>query len=292
MMCAIKWLTLLVLAGLVLPAWGGDKDDWGQRLAGDNEPAAVSTGVMGMSGEDLQTYTETETAETDEETPDDFIVNRRRFVMREMMFNADWNTDPTAVPAFIEQLKRRTGMKALALSPRKALSFSSPELVDWPFVFMTAHNAFSLSETDLKTLRNYLQHGGFVYADDCLYGFPFGQAFPGELRRTLPDAEFQPLDPKSPVYGTILRQKYAWTKTNEAGLPGVMKPNFWHFIDVGGHMAVLYTPQDIGCLWEISSPPTPANPLGAGMHSQDRIPGLREAAYELGVNIVIYSMLH
>ena len=37
--------------------------------------------------------------------PDDFIRNRRRFVIREMKFNADWDTDPTSLPALVDQLK-------------------------------------------------------------------------------------------------------------------------------------------------------------------------------------------
>lgn len=287
------FLTLLALCGSVAGlAAARTADDWGALLSGNAEEAQAVTGVMGMSAEDLQSYIEEEEDLADEEVPGDFIPGRRRLVMREMMFNSDWNTDPTAVPAFVEQFRRRTGMNATALSPRNALDFSDPELSDWPLVYMTAHNAFSFSEPDLKNLRRYLEQGGFLYIDDCLYGFPFGQALPGELRRALPDSELTPLDPKHPVFGTILRQQYNWDKTNEAGLPTVMKPNFWHYIALGGYMAVLLTPQDIGCLWEISSPPTPSNPLGAGMHSSDRIPGLREAAYRLGVNVILYSMLH
>ncbi|TFG85572.1 MAG: DUF4159 domain-containing protein [Gemmatimonadales bacterium] len=285
---AALWALCLGLAA----ACADEADNWGALLGSEEVRAAAPAGILGMSADDLQNYSEAEEALADEEVPDDFIQGRRRFVLREMMFNAGWTTAPTAVPAFVEQLKRRTGMKALALSPRKAMTFASPELTDWPFIFMTAHNAFSLSEAEQKGLRTYLLRGGFLYIDDCLYGFPFGQAVPGELQRALPEAEFKRLEPKQPVYGVILKQKYGWDKTNEAGLPGVMRPNFWQYIEIGGHMAVLYTPQDIGCLWEISSPPTPSNPLGAGMHSQDRVPGLREAAYELGVNIVIYSMTH
>ena len=180
MRIGMTWAAAFVaLAWLALQARAADADDWGARLSGEGDRPAARTGVIGMTAEDLQSYTEAAAAEEDDETPEDFIADRRRFVMREMMFNADWNTDPTAVPAFVEQFKRRTGMKATALSPRKPLAFSSPELTDWPFVYMTAHNAFTFSEADQKVLRNYLQHGGFLYVDDCLYGFPFGQALPG-----------------------------------------------------------------------------------------------------------------
>lgn len=287
-------LLLLALLALALPVAAESLPDWGHMLAGGDAPAAAAdTGIVGMSAEEMASYTVEmrETADS-EEPPEDFVRGRRRFVMREMKFNADWDTDPTAVPAFIEQFKRRTGLEALALQPRKPLAFDSAELTDWPFIYLTAHNAFTLSEADVRNLRNYFLKGGFMYADDCLFGFPFGQAFPGEMSRSLPESEFKRLDPKDPVFGLVLKQFYGWAQVNEAGLPTVFKPNSLQIMEIGGHIALVYTPLDIGCLWEISSPPSPANPLGGAMHNMDLIPGLREAGYRLGLNVVIYSMLH
>ena len=45
--------------------------------------------------------------------------------------------------------------------------------------------AFTLSDQELAGLRKYLKNGGFLYADDCLFGFPFGPAFHGEMRRVV-----------------------------------------------------------------------------------------------------------
>ena len=288
----ILQLFFLPLLTLSLFAEGVDKDDWASELLGAAR-SPESTGILGMSSDDLESYVSTRALdEGDDEVPDDFIQHRRRFVIREMKFNADWETDPTALPAFIDQFKRRTGMKALALQPRKPLSFEDEELTDWPFIYMTAHNAFSLSEDESRGLRHYLDNGGFLNADDCLYGFPFGKSFPGQMSKVYSDREMTPLDPKHAVFGVALKQLFHWEKTNEVGLPMVMKPNAFSYLEVDGYMAVLYTPHDLGCHWEISSPPTPSNPIGVGMHNLDRIPGSRETAYRMGVNLVIFSMLH
>lgn len=278
---------------LAFPGWCEEGEDWGAVLSGQSVSGQLGTGIMGMSTEELETYVQSEEEEgEDEEVPEDFVRQRRRFVIREMKFNADWDTDPTALPAMVAQYKRRTGYEALALQPRDPLAFDDPRLVDWPFIYMTAHNAFTLNEEEIKGLRNYLARGGFLYTDDCLYGFPFGVAFPGEMSRVLPESEWTPLDPKHPVFGTVLRQKYSWDKTNEAGLPMQFKPNFLHYFEIDGYMAILLTPHDIGCAWEISSPPTPANPLGGSMHNLDRIPGRRECTYRIGVNIFLFAMMH
>ncbi len=268
--------------------------DWIATLSGKASDTPVDTGVIGLSADELSAVlANPEQTEADAEVPQDFVRNRRRFVIREMKFNADWDTDPTSLPAMVDQFRRRTGMDAQALQPRKPLTFDDPELFDWPHIFMTAHNAFTLSEAETAGLRRYLDFGGFLHADDCLYGFPFGPAFHSELKKVYPDKELVPLEPAHPVFGTLLKQKFSWASLNEVGLPRVLKQNAFEYLEVGGHLSVLYTPPDLGCMWEISSPPTPSNPLGAGMHSIDSMnPGGREAAYRMGVNIIFYNLTH
>jgi len=271
-------------------------ENWAATLgaAEEQDTAIADTGVVGMSTDELQAYAaaNADSGEADTEVPDDFLKNRRRFVIREIKFNSDWDTDPTSLPAMIEQFKRRTGMDAQALQPRKPLTFDDPELIDWPFIFMTAHNAFTLSDAELAGLRRYLNNGGFLHSDDCLYGMPFGPAFHREMRKAYPEKDLKQFDLSSPNVGVMLKQKHAWDQTNEAGLPSTLGSNAFEYLDLDGRMMVLYTPPDLGCMWEISSPPTPTNPLGTGMHNMDRIPGRREAAYRMGINIIFYAMTH
>ncbi|HYE05583.1 MAG TPA: DUF4159 domain-containing protein, partial [Planctomycetota bacterium] len=267
------------LAALALPAVA--LEDWAAE-GGDE------SGVLGMSAAELDDYaaSQGEGPQADDEKPQAFVRGRRRFVMREFKFNSDWDTDPTSLPAMVEQFKRLTGMDAQAMQPRQPLTMDAAELTDWPFVFMTAHNAFTLSEADIASLRTWLERGGFLHADDCLYGFPFGPAFHGEMRKVFPEQELRPIPVDKPELANLMRQKYAMSD-NEAGLPKQLGTNPFEFMDVGGRMAVLYTPPDIGCFWEISTPPTPSNPLGGGMHNMGNEP--RAVAYRMGVNIIFYA---
>jgi len=285
----------LACASSIVSADDVASDNWtatlGQAEQAESTPA--DSGVVGMSSDELQAYGSADVGdEGDTEVPDDFVRNRRRFVVREMRFNSDWDTDPTSLPAMIEQYKRRTGLDAQALQPRKPLTFDDPELVDWPFIFMTAHNAFTLSDSEVAGLRRYLNNGGFLHSDDCLYGMPFGPAFHREMRKAYPDKELTQFNLSNSNMGMVLKQKHAWDQTNEAGLPGVLGSNAFEYLELDGRMMALYTPPDLGCMWEISSPPTPTNPLGTGMHNMDRVPGRREAAYRMGINIIFYAMTH
>jgi len=211
--------------------------------------------------------------------------------VREIKFDSDWDTDPTAVPALVDQFKRRTGMDAYALVPRKPLTFDDPELFDWPFAFMTAHYAFTLSEAEENGLRKFADRGCFLWADDCLQGQTFGPAFESTMRKLFPESEFEPIDVNHEVLGLVYKQKYTFASVHESGIPRTLRnANPWVGVILNGHLAAGYSPQDIGCGWEISSPPTPSNPIGSSMHSW--LQEESEAAYRLGLNIMFYALLH
>jgi len=289
---------MLAILLMTLPAGatiGADADDWAAYLGGRGDDEGDVSQVIGMSTDELESYAaEQEVDEAaDEEKPDTFMRGRRRVVVREMKFNTDWDCDPTAVPAMVNQFRRLTGMDAQAFIPCKPVTFDSDELFDYPFVYMTAHYAFKFSDAESEGFRKYVDRGGFIMADDCLYGQTFGPAFAGELAKIFPEAKLIEVDHKDPVAGMILKQKFSF-HAGEAGIPrSFMNQNPWQGIYLGGNLGVLYTPQDIGCAWEISSPPTPSNPLGAGMHGADlQGPDNRLNAYKLAVNVILFSMLH
>ena len=291
-------LLILSFGLMLLIAASGrcDEDAWESILGTAAEGAAeADSGIIGMTSEELESYAKEEemAAGGDDEIPEVFIRGRRRLVLREIKFNSDWDCDPTAIPALVDQFRRRTGMAAQALMPRRPLTFDSRELLDWPFVFMSAHYAFNFSEAESKGLRLFVERGGFVHADDCLYGQTFGPAFQGEMSRIFPECEFAVIDPKHPVYGMIYKQKYTFSDAHETGIPKAYRnANPFLGVILNGYLSIVYSPQDLGCQWEISSPPTPSKPLGAGMHGSDMFPGLREAAYRIGINIIMYSLLH
>ena len=286
-------LTLGVVAGEG-PVSPAASEDWSSALSGGGDEA--DTGVLGMTSGDLDTYVTAQggAGEADPEPEESFTRNRRRFVMREFKFGADWDCDPTALPAFIEQYKLRTEKDAMTPLPRRPLTFDSPDLFDWPFVYMTSHNGFALSDAEIAGLRRYLSRGGFLYCDDC-QGSP-GQCYLSlrrELKRVFPDNDgMKPFNLETPNFGMLLHQKYSWDGVNEAGLPMGLKTKPFECLAIDGHMVAILSTPDIGCGWEVASPPTPSNPLGMGMHNLDNFAPMRENSYEMGVNIVFYAMSH
>ena len=265
--------------------WGGDIGDVGEAAPAD------TSGILGFDAQEYFAESDEEEG-VDDEPVENFVPQRRRLVIRELTHNSDWDTDPTALPALIDQYKRQTGLDGYAFVPRAGLDWTDPEIFQWPLLYITGHNAFTLTDEDAAAMARYVRQGGFLFFEDCLYGFPFGKAAHSEIRKMFPELAFERIDHTDPVLGHIFKMKYSWPQVNEAGLPDPQRPHYWEAIFIDGRIAVLYTPQDLGCAWEISSPPTPSNPLGGAMHNLDRLPGQRETAYALGINIMLYVLTH
>ena len=117
-----------------------------------------------------------------------------------------WGTDlepnaPRAIPKLVEAMNRFTGIEARV---DNHLFIDSSELFETPFVYITADDAFEMTEQEIENLRQYLENGGFVLADNGTAALDFG---PGEasLRKMLKQAlgkraRFQNLSNEHPIY--------------------------------------------------------------------------------------------
>ncbi|MDN6280441.1 MAG: DUF4159 domain-containing protein, partial [Psychroflexus sp.] len=76
----------------------------------------------------------------------------------------DWYSNPTALPNLIafanQNIKTKLSAKENEVEP------DSPEIFDFPYVYMTGHGNVFFSENDVENLRKYLLSGGFLHIDD------------------------------------------------------------------------------------------------------------------------------
>ena len=122
----------------------------------------------------------------------------------------DWYNDPTAETNLLEFIRRETGLAVDAsFTPVEA---TGDELFAYPFLFLTGHGNIALSEAEVRTLRTYLEQGGFLYADDD-YGMD--GAFRRELARILPGETLVELPFSHPLYATPFAFPGGPPKTHE-----------------------------------------------------------------------------
>ena len=96
----------------------------------------------------------------------------------------DWYNDPSAEVNLLTFAHRTAGLDA---DPKyEFVEIGSDNFFTYPFLFMTGHGNIAFSEYEVRRLRDYLEHGGFLYADDD-YGMD--KPFRREIKRVFPDAE-------------------------------------------------------------------------------------------------------
>ncbi|MDD2706670.1 MAG: DUF4159 domain-containing protein [Verrucomicrobiae bacterium] len=167
-------------------------------------------------------------------------------------FVADNRWYQNCINNLMTQIGRWTKGNVKADLRPESLQISSREWIEKvkpPFIFITGHQDFVLNEAEVQNLREYLMLGGLLWIDSSLPGrrSRFDLAIRREMKKVLPDRDFEPVGNNHPVYSSY----YMFT----GGPPVSM--NFYRepceVIKVGageGDVAVFYTINDYSDLWE------------------------------------------
>ena len=109
-----------------------------------------------------------------------------------------------AMPNLVDALNEQTGITAKV---DEHLFLDSQELFRTPFVYITANEAFELTEREMHNLGAYLRNGGFIFVDNATPTLEFSQA-EASLRQIFRDAlgaqgTLRPIHNTHPIYHTF-----------------------------------------------------------------------------------------
>jgi hypothetical protein len=182
---------------------------------------------------------------------------------------SDWYNDPDALPNLASQIDKRTNVEIL--KDQKVITLLDMELKDYPFLFMTGHGEVRFSEAERKRLKDYLQSGGFLYSDDD-YGMD--TTFRREIAQVFPNSQLVELPFDHPIYHIFYNF--------DNGPPQIHKhvdgpPKGFGLYDAG-RLVIFYTYN--------------SNPSDGWTVAHNDPEDVRERAFEMGVNIVLYALLN
>ena len=136
----------------------------------------------------------------------------RRKVKGFVYLGTAWATDlepvfdsaAKAIPNLVDAVNAQTGITAKV---DEHLFVDSQELFRTPFVYITAQEAFELTDREKTNLGKYMREGGFVFADNANAIVEFSQA-EASLRQIFRDAlgsqgQFRPIPNSHPLYHTF-----------------------------------------------------------------------------------------
>ena len=154
----------------------------------------------------------------------------------------DWYANKTALPNLIKFCNTELGMNIYR--DEDNVEVGSPNLFDYPYVYLTGHGNVNFSPEEASNLRNYLIGGGFLHVDD---NYGLDEFIRLELKKVFPELELVELPFSHPIY----HQKFDFTK----GLPKIhehdAKPAQGFGLLYEGRLVVFYSFEtDLGNGWE------------------------------------------
>jgi hypothetical protein len=184
----------------------------------------------------------------------------------------DWYADPVCLPNLCRFICENTTLQIS--EERTEVLLLDDRIFTFPLLFLTGHGRIVFSQEEASRLREYLLHGGFLYADDD-YGMD--SYFRVAMKSVFPNRELIEL----PFSHGIFNIHFSFPD----GLPKIHEhnnkpPQGFGLFDDNGRLMVFYTFEtNISDGW--ADPQTYMDP-------EDK----RQAAFRMGTNIVVWALTH
>ena len=182
----------------------------------------------------------------------------------------DWNNDRNDARHLVEyaskELFRRQPMgwqvfnasRVNATTDDEILALTG-ELLQSPIAYFNGHESPSFQSSEEKMLQQYVDQGGFIFAEACCGRKEFDEGFRELMGRLFRDNPLKKLPPEHPIW-----RAHAVIPPDACPLEG---------IEYGCKTVVIYSPVDLSCQWEQNQPETARGQL----------------AFRLGGNLIAYA---
>lgn len=176
----------------------------------------------------------------------------------------DWYANPSSLPNLTKALKQRTSIQIC--DTIKTVQIMDRELFFFPFIYMTGHGDFKLTDAEKLRLRKYLIGGGFLWADD---NYGMDRSFRQQVAQLFPENPLTLIPSDHPVYNSFY-QLPGLPKIHEHD--GIPAQGFGVFFE--GRMVIYYTyNSDIGDGME-------------DLHVHNDGERRHELALQMGINVI------
>ncbi len=175
---------------------------------------------------------------------------------------ADWNNDVDDVRNLVGAVSRDWNhlLTWQVVNPNVA---RLEDMLQAPIVFFNGHESPTFSPRGEKNLRDFVEQGGFIFAEACCDSKEFDKGFKELMARLFPEEGYQlkPLAADHPVW----RSKWRLTPQDHP---------LWG-IEHGCRTVVIYSPDDLSCDWN-------------QIETQSELPRVTKAT-RIGQNVVDYA---
>jgi hypothetical protein len=201
------------------------------------------------------------------------------FVFARLRYDSgDWDYNPKVAANILNSVVEYTNIRVYP--EEVVITASSEELLAFPFLFMTGHTLVRFSQAERDALRRFVEHGGFLFSDDCNHDVNglYARSFEQEMKLVFAKGGDMP---KLPRTHAIYRSFFTFpegppTTSHELnGWGDEIVHDYLRAVERDGRAGVVYSNKDYGCEWDYD-------------WRNKRFQ--REDNTKFGVNLVVYAM--
>jgi len=200
-----------------------------------------------------------------------FLAKGRRPVVIAKLqhgYTRDWDLHRSGVHNLVRHVEPLWRQK-LTWQTIDARAAKVEDLLETPVLMISGREALELTPDQKQNLKQYVSQGGFILAEACCGGEAFDQAFRQLMKELFPESALRLLPPEHAIW--FAQERVA---------PEQMRPLYG--IDACCRTSVVYSPQDLSCLWELSRGD---RETGYPKEVKDQI----KAGLAIGANVLAYA---
>ncbi|MBY0504369.1 MAG: DUF4159 domain-containing protein [Bryobacteraceae bacterium] len=222
---------------------------------------------------------------SDADEPGEYTFARLRYRSNGGRRRSSWATDSNkAERVFVQGVRRLT--RVHARSVEEIIDADSDHMYNWPWLYAVEVGHWSLSDSQAKRLRHYLDRGGFLMVDD-FHGSSEWAVFEEGLRKIFPDRVVIDLENQEQVFHVMydLNERFQvpgrqYIRSGRTYERDGVEAKWRAILDERNRVQVLICHNmDLGDAWEWADDPSYPEPFAS-------------LAYRIGINAVVYSMTH
>ena len=181
----------------------------------------------------------------------------------------DWYSNPSALKNLSSFCNKNLNMNIG--EDYDIIEPNSPNLFNYPFIYMTGHGNVLFNKSEIANLRRYLKGGGFLHIDD---NYGMDEYIRTEMKKVFPELNFVELPHDHEIYNNVYPFKNGLPKIHEHD----NQPPQGFALIYNNRIICFYSYEsDLGDGWEDPS-----------VHGDPDY--IRMKALKMGANILCYSM--
>ena len=176
------------------------------------------------------------------------------FVFARLRYDSgDWDYNPKVAANVLNSVVEYTNIKVYP--EEVVITADSDELLAFPFLFMTGHKLVRFNDRERERLKAYVEHGGFLFSDDCNHDVAglYATSFEQEMQRVFPGPKTLAKLPNThAIYRSFFQFKDGPPQTAHElnGWGDDLVHDYLRVVEVRGRIGVLYSNKDYGCEWD------------------------------------------